>query len=895
MTAKTQSFKRFLSLRVLLVFSLLVPFSSWAQQQFFTDVTLLGGGKSDTETLVSQYRSKGYTIISQDLNAGAAGDYIYLAYKTSTVYNASTFITDFYLKSGSDAPDSFTHNGRTYRIVLYEGSNAFKNSKGDLNRGAGGDYIRLYCTTESFPGSTTVTNVYFNDTQAGALGKDGDNSSGYDLNNGTTGRIIYMHVDKADLLPLDGAGTDRNPYKINSDNDWEIFARRIELGIESSRHYQLTADINITKPVGLTAKPFCGVFNGNGKVINANINNPEAVTAPFREIKGATIKNLTVTGTVTSSAYHASGLVGGCADDKGHPNCIIGCTINATINGTGYTGGLVGHGGNGVLTIQNCVFGGTISGFSAYAGGLVGWCEDLQLNVTNCLFKGSFAPASGGKYHPIVCRYEKKNPEPFVYNAFYLNTAAPSDNLGIYAVPGVTGTAVSQTNVPGSYDCAVDCPDGQTYYMKSSYAGRFNTFCGFENDLEGWTIVDGYNHSAGVYTGIISSEANCGSKCFRFEYRDSKDQYLISPEFNTLSALRMEFFLKGMSDYAVGLQIGYSSSTNDVSAFTWMDAITTQISNWSLVLVDVPVGTKYIAFRYIKSSSYVYIDDITVYAPYPDPYNLTAQDKTDTSITFNWEAPAQETVSYLWKYKKSGTDTWLDSGETTDTTLILTGLTASTEYDFSIQAHYADGRNSNYLTATFSTQKPMAMLPHIQDFEDGMKGWELINCVNGTGITTEASHEGSHSFVFEKGDGYQYLQSPLFEDGRTLDVEFYCKVTDEDHPASFVVASSGANGDNLQTSNLVTIDQTGWVYAPLQLPYGTRYFYIVWISGDKLYIDDISFHDYEYETGIKSIDVDNVYPINFNDSTPIYNLSGQQLQKFQRGINIINGKKILIK
>jgi hypothetical protein len=106
---------------------------------------------------------------------------------------------------------------------------------------------------------------------------------------------------------------------------------------------------------------------------------------------------------------------------------------------------------------------------------------------------------------------------------------------------------------------------------------------------------------------------------------------------------------------------------------------------------------------------------------------------------------------------------------------------------------------------------------------------------------------------------------------------------------------SGINGADMQTSSLVTIDKAGWGKAPLQLPKGTRFFFIIWISGDKLYIDDISFHDYDFETGIKSIGDYDVYPINFNGNTPIYNLSGQQLKGLQKGINIINGKKILIK
>ena len=47
------------------------------------------------------------------------------------------------------------------------------------------------------------------------------------------------------------------------------------------------------------------------------------------------------------------------------------------------------------------------------------------------------------------------------------------------------------------------------------------------------------------------------------------------------------------------------------------------------------------------------------------------------------------------------------------------------------------------------------------------------------------------------------------------------------------------------------------------------------------YIDD------DLETGIANVDA------NLNADANIYNLAGQRLQKMQKGINIINGIKIL--
>ena len=45
---------------------------------FVKDVMLIGGNESETTALKSSYAAQGWTVIDQDLNAGAGGDYIYM-------------------------------------------------------------------------------------------------------------------------------------------------------------------------------------------------------------------------------------------------------------------------------------------------------------------------------------------------------------------------------------------------------------------------------------------------------------------------------------------------------------------------------------------------------------------------------------------------------------------------------------------------------------------------------------------------------------------------------------------------------------------------------------------------------------------------------------------------
>ena len=185
----------------LLLLALIATTSVWAED-YITDVMVIGGSKSETNALKTTYTNQGWTVIDQDLNAGASGDYIFLLYKkASETAGGASFITDFYLSSASGTvPDNIEHNGRTYHLAACDGSDYFKSSKGDLNcHCSGSAYIHLYYTKEYVDNGedySTVKTISINNTQAGAVGENGG-TTGYDLNAGAGGDYIYMHADKS--------------------------------------------------------------------------------------------------------------------------------------------------------------------------------------------------------------------------------------------------------------------------------------------------------------------------------------------------------------------------------------------------------------------------------------------------------------------------------------------------------------------------------------------------------------------------------------------------------------------------------------------------------------------------------------------------------------------------
>ena len=185
---------------LLLLVALLATSTVWAAD-FITDVMVIGGSKSVVNNLKDTYTSQGWTVIDKDLNdgCGSSSDYIYLLYKTASNENNDVgFITGFYISDASGtAPDNVTHDGHTYTLVDYDGSDYFRNSKGDLNShcGSSSAYIHLYYTRDNdeYYSSTAVNSISFNDTQSGAVGVNGG-TTGYDLNTGAGGDYIYMHA-----------------------------------------------------------------------------------------------------------------------------------------------------------------------------------------------------------------------------------------------------------------------------------------------------------------------------------------------------------------------------------------------------------------------------------------------------------------------------------------------------------------------------------------------------------------------------------------------------------------------------------------------------------------------------------------------------------------------------
>ena len=309
------------------------------------------------------------------------------------------------------------------------------------------------------------------------------------INNGTiTGGVFNNTVSGSGTIkggtfntPMTGSGTETDPYQISTADQLKLF-RDIVNGTGDQAQNRgayavLTANIDLKNeewtPIGIGNGtenngatidfPYSGTFDGNGHTISGlNVNYRNKNGGLFCYVMNATIKNLTVAGSVTHSSGDgvAYGGIVGCADSSTIENCtnrctvtgnwyaggivgwstdsdIIGCANFGNISSPSFSGGICGKIGGendaaGIdATIRDCYNVGMVSG--NYAGGITGQSdsEDIDILIANCYNVGSLHGSTNtgeiiGDLSGPICTT--------IDNCYYLptgNPASTSDRVNV--------------------------------------------------------------------------------------------------------------------------------------------------------------------------------------------------------------------------------------------------------------------------------------------------------------------------------------------------------------------------------------------------------------------------------------------------------------------------------
>jgi hypothetical protein len=164
---------------------------------------------------------------------------------------------------------------------------------------------------------------------------------------------------------------------------------------------------------------------------------------------------------------------------------------------------------------------------------------------------------------------------------------------------------------------------------------------GFEAGLGDWTM----NHCHSSSGPTSSYGGNTGNYAFRFYYTANYTQYLISPELDDNDGVNLTFYAaRYSSNYPETFKVGYSSTTNDPTEFTWDSEVTCTTmygaGAYQGYSYDFPAGTKYVSIACTSNDQfYMFVDDITVTATEPAPaptpgetVEVTIGDPTSTAV-----------------------------------------------------------------------------------------------------------------------------------------------------------------------------------------------------------------------------------------------------------------------
>ncbi len=150
-----------------------------------------------------------------------------------------------------------------------------------------------------------------------------------------------------------------------------------------------SAENPVTRMAGSDKHDFCGTFDGDEHTITLDGNSANGCYALFRNAVGATIRDLHVTGTITTAGKYAAGFISGMWGNVTIENCRSSVIIRSSVSGDGTHGGFVAVNNSGTLDITGCTFDGKLltTGTTAtsHCGGFVGWNAGT-LTITNSLY-----------------------------------------------------------------------------------------------------------------------------------------------------------------------------------------------------------------------------------------------------------------------------------------------------------------------------------------------------------------------------------------------------------------------------------------------------------------------------------------------------------------------------
>jgi len=358
----------------------------------------------------------------------------------------------------------------------------------------------------------------------------------------------YSEWDGAEIATAydGGDGSEGNPYQIATAAQLAFLAQKVRGGATyKSTYFKLTGNIDLMgydwTPIGVYDNyPFTGIFDGNGKtILNLKVSNRMysglfGVASQTAVIKNLNIRRASVTSKVIDYTTGGSGIVAGWCDG----GLISGCSVEGTVAGDCYVGGIVGWIQNGSIsdcTAEiSCI---AESGSYSACGGIAGLSESAIISdctargeVKGTYMAGGFVGdmEDGGKitvkdrYKPSYC---------YVDVSLYAECASTSGYTEKYYVGGLVGwcsrsSSAATVSITGVYVSGkVSLPSGLDIYDGVVNLGGYTGYVEqtqigtgyFLGSIEAGTPANG-TLNAGAFIGMLGA----GVKAEYCKYYGSK-------------------------------------------------------------------------------------------------------------------------------------------------------------------------------------------------------------------------------------------------------------------------------------------------------------------------------------------------------------------------------------
>ena len=207
---------------------------------------------------------------------------------------------------------------------------------------------------------------------------------------------------------------------------------------------------------------FEGTFDGNGnEVKNIYVNTPNHAGL-FGGVFQATVENIKISGTITSTENSAGGLIGN------GPATIKNCSNEAMIRAKIFAGGIVGDGGWQSILLENCYNTGNIYSETYLIGGIAG---SFARKINNCYNLGNIESTnySAGILGQSAGKIEITN----CFNQGYVKSSKD------YSAGGIIGYEYAETTVNNCYNTGNIITEGVTVSSTASkgIGGTYTNNC----------------------------------------------------------------------------------------------------------------------------------------------------------------------------------------------------------------------------------------------------------------------------------------------------------------------------------------------------------------------------------------------------------------------------------